>query len=493
MRRALLSPDWFVSTQRHFFANFGFGSLYDTRSFGEYVKESLHLKRAATQQQRTETGRVESVNADGDIYRKFRSKEARLCYVLGVCVFFYTMMNGLNVVMRARDEAKEKEKADEMRKTNPDYKSPYELSYPDGMKWYDYTMLGNSLGQQTHLFLGRYEDGTEMYVRWGKQFREFPEMFIGRKGVDFPAPMIQRMMGKANPVIGLMRDNLGALGIWGFENSSDIEEMQAKYGKAIGLLAMNARHFIPYSLLTKANKEFKMMDVFMPSSKGFTRYKTVDYFKDFIKSGDMEGVARVYRAATMNGIDAEKCLQAAITTLKAEQRDEMSDGITDLNQAVKRYDAAKTLKEKKLLKNKLTKLLAAESYKAFTRDEALQMIEDYQNGDNVAEKDNDRYIELSNSGDIRADYRLSAISKQAKKYVTQIKTAQTNGDAATAEKLANRYGAWIEINGIINQERSAVNKLKKQLGKGNDKAVMREIREIRKQAQQLVDDVPAPK
>lgn len=493
MRRALLSPDWFISTQRHFFANFGFGSLYDTRSFGEYVKESLRLNRAAAQQRRTEPGSVESIDADGDIYRKFRSKEARLCYVLGVCVFFYTMMNGLNAVMRARDEAKEKEKADEMRKTNPDYKSPYELSYPDGMKWYDYTMLGNSLGQQTHLFLERYEDGTEMYVRWGKQFREFPEMFIGRKGLDFPAPMIQRMMGKANPVIGLVRDNLGALGIWGFENQNDIEEIQAKYGKQIGLLAMNARHFLPFSLPTQSEKEFKMMDLFMPSSKGFTRYKTVDYFKDFIKSGDMEGVARVYRAATMNGIDAEKCLQAAITTLKAEQRDEMSDGIKDLSQAVKRYDAAKTLKEKKVLKNKLTKLLAAESYKAFTRDEAMQMIEDYMNGDNVSEKDNDRYIELSNSSDIRADYRLSAIGKQAKKFVVQIKDAQSSGDASAAEKLANRYSSWIEINTIINQERSSVNKLKKQLGKGNDKAVMNEIREVRKQAQQLVDALPAPK
>lgn len=493
MRRALLSPDWFISTQRHFFANFGFGSLYDTRSFGEYVKESLRLNRAAAQQRRTEPGRVESIDADGDIYRKFRSKEARLCYVLGVCVFFYTMMNGLNAVMRARDEAKEKEKADEMRKTNPDYKSPYELSYPDGMKWYDYTMLGNSLGQQTHLFLGRYKDRTEMYVRWGKQFREFPEMFIGRKGLDFPAPMIQRMMGKANPVIGLVRDNLGALGIWGFENQNDIEEIQAKYGKQIGLLAMNARHFLPFSLPTQSEKEFKMIDLFMPSSKGFTRYKTVDYFKDFIKSGDMESVARVYRAATMNGIDAEKCLQAAITTLKAEQRDEMSDGIKDLSQAVKRYDAAKTLKEKKVLKNKLTKYLAAESYKAFTRDEAMQMIEDYMNGDNVAEKDNDCYIELSNSGDIRADYRLSAIGKQAKKFVGQIKDAQSSGDASTAEELSNRYGAWIEINTIINQERSSVNKLKKQLGKGNDKAVMNEIREVRKQAQQLVDALPAPK
>ena len=115
------------------------------------------------------------------------------------------------------------------------------------------------------------------------------------------------------------------------------------------------------------------------------------------------------------------------------------------------------------------------------------------NGDNVAEKDNDRYIELSNSGDIRADYRLSAIGKQAKKFVGQIKAAQSSGDASTAKKLAARYDSWIEINTIINQERSSVNKLKKQLGKGNDKAVMHEIREVRKQAQQLVDALPAPK
>ena len=430
---------------------------------------------ATAQQPPTEPS--EAVDDNGDIYRILRSTLARLCYVVGVGVFYTSLMNGLNAVMKARDKEKEKEKADEIRKTNPDYKSPYELAYPDGMKWYDYTMLGNSLGQQTHLFLGRYEDGTEMYVRWGKQ----------------PAPMIQRMMGKANPVIGLVRDNLGALGIWGFENSNDIEEIQAKYGTQIGLLAMNARHFLPFSLPTQAEKEFKMMDLFMPSQKGFTRYKAVDYFKDFIKAGDMEGCRRVYRAATMNGIDAEKCLQAAITTLKAEQRDELSDGIKDLNQAVKRYDEAKTLKEKKVLKNKLTKYLAAESYKAFTRDEAMQMIEDYMNGDNIAEKDNDRYIELSNSGDIRADYRLSAIGKQAKKFVDQIKDAQSSGDASAAEKLGERYHSWVEINTIINRERRAVNKLKKELGKGNDKDVMREIREIRKQAQQLVDDVPAPK
>ncbi len=495
LRRAFLSPDWLISTQRHFFANFGFGSLYDPRGFSQYLKDQLPGGKNRRAKREADAGQPMKPEDDGDIYRKFRSKEARLCYVLGVCVFFYSMMNGLNAVMKARDEEKEKEKADEIRKTNPDYKSPYELAYPDGMKWYDYTMFGNSLGQQTHLFLGRYADGSEMYVRWGKQFREFPEMFIGRKGLDFPAPMIQRMMGKANPVIGLVRDNLGALGIWGFENSNDIEEIQAKYGKTIGLLAMNARHFLPFSLPTQADKEFKMMDLFMPSSKGFTRYKTVDYFKDFIKAGDMEGVGRVYRAATMNGIDVEKCLNAAISTLEAEQREEMRDGITDLGGAVAAYDRARTLKEKKAIRGKMLKLLAAENYKAFSRDEALEQVEDYLSGKDMAEKtkDNDRYIGLSTSADVREDYRLSAIGKQARKFSAQIKAAQENGDAATANKLASRYRAWIEIDQIARQEKSAVGKLKRQLGKGDDRAVMEEIRRVRREAQRAIDQVEAPR
>ena len=31
---------------------------------------------------------------------------------------------------------------------------------------------------QTYLFSGRNKDGTEKYIRWGKQFREFPELLF---------------------------------------------------------------------------------------------------------------------------------------------------------------------------------------------------------------------------------------------------------------------------------------------------------------------------
>lgn len=351
-------------------------------------------------------------------------------------------------------------------------------------------MWGNSLGQQTHLFLGRYKDGTEMYVRWGKQFREFPELFIGRKGLDFPAPLIERMMGKANPVIGLIKDDLGALGIYGFNRSKEDEQLQEKYGKTIGLLAMNARHFLPFSLPTREDKEGKLIDLFMPSSKGFSRYKAIDYFKDFIKSGDMAGITKTYRAAMLNGIDAEKCLQAAITTLKAEQSEVLRSGVTDLSKAFAAYNNAKTLKEKKTLRTTLMKYLAASEYKAFTRDEAIKEVQDYLSGDAIeTEKDNEKYILKSKAEDIRDDFRMSRIYNQSKKYVDNIKQAAKNGDREKSSQLRDRYSSWIEIYGISRKERTAVGKLKKMLGKGNDEAVMREIRNVRRQCQQEIDKV----
>ena len=479
LRRAFLSPDWLISTQRHFFANFGFGSLYSESGFMNYLRYNAdNIKR------------VFGMDVERDELRRFRSSNAKKCYILGVCGFFYTMMNALNAYFRAKDEEKEQEKADEIRKENPDYRSPYELAYPDGMKWYDYTMLGNSLGQQTHLFMGRYQDGTETYVRWGKQFREFPEMFMGRHGVEFPTPMIERMMGKSNPMISLTRDNLGALGVWGFTNSNDIKDIQAKYGKEIGVLAMNARHFLPFSVPTQSDKEFKAMDLLMPSQKGFTRYKTVDFFKTYILAGDMEGVTRTYQAAVMNGIDAEKCLKAAISTIKATQREEMKDGVIDLQTAMDKFDGSDDYRAKAVLRNKIIAYLAESNYKAFTREDAQEQIDAFLQDEATAEKDNDRYISLLTSADVRDDYKLSALGKQAKGYVDKVKTCE---DAQAQNRMAQQYQSWFAIQSIANKARRDMNRLKGQLCKGHDAEVMEQIRQIRRQAQTEIDHVQPPR
>ena len=492
LRRAFLSPDWLISTQRHFLANFGFGSIYSESGFLNYIQYNVdNLKRGAGM-----VGKAIGIdnawaNIDTDENRRFRSRNAKICYLIGVLGYFYILINAINQFFRSLDVEKEEEKADEIRKTNPDYKSPYELAYPDGMKWYDYTMYGNTIGQQTHLFLGRYDDGTEWYARWGKQFREFPELFMGRHGVEFPTPLMERMSGKANPIGRyLLYDLPLTVGMYGYKQPRETQEIAEKYGNTVALLAMTAKKFLPYSVPTQQDKEFKMFDLVMPSQKGFTRWKAVDYFKTYIQGGDMDGVMRTYNAAVMNGIDAEDCLKAAIATVKATQRKELQDGIIDLQTAMNAYDAEQNTAEKKRLRQKIFAYLAEQDYKAFTRDEAREQVDQFLNGTAPTDNDVNKYVKLATSADVRDEYRLEKIRKMAKKYADEVKTA----DGDRQRKLEDAYGNWLDIYDIITKANREINHLKRQLGKEgeDDAATMDEIRSIRRETQKEVDEIQAP-
>ena len=478
MRRALLSPDWLVSTQRHFLANFGFGSLYAEEGFLEYLRFNRdNLKRAF------------GADIPRNEYRRFRSKNAKQCYLLGVCGFFYIMMNGINAIFRKGDEEEERERAEEIRKTDPNYRSSYELAYPDGMKWYDYTMYGNTIGQQTHLFLGRYEDGTEWYARWGKQFREFPELFMGRHGVEFPAPMIERMMGKANPVISYIRDGLGTLDIHGFDIPYQEKETVEKYGKTIGLLSMTAKHFLPFSVPTQSDKEFKMWDLVMPSQKGFSRWKAVDYFKTYINAGDMHGIEQTYHAAVMNNLDAEECLQAAIASVKATQKKELADGVTDLPSAFDAFDNATTLKQRQLMRKKIIQYMTGEDYREFTLDDAREKALSFWDGEKAESitKDNDKYIMQATSEDIRDDYKMDVLYKKSSAKMKQFHEIEDAGK--DTRRWESAFGEWIDVHDMLLDYRRDIKTMKKDLDGSNDKEVMNEIRKLRRDVMKRIDNM----
>lgn len=478
MRRALLSPDWLVSTQRHFLANFGIGSLYNEGGFLEYMRYNAdNLKRAF------------GVDIPRNELRRFRSKNAKQCYILGVCVFFYSLMNAINAIVRKSDEDNERMKAEEIRKTDPNYRSPYELAYPEGMKWYDYTMYGNTIGQQTHLLLGRYKDGTEWYARWGKQFREFPELFMGRHGVEFPAPMIERMMGKSNPMISYIRDGLGTLDVHGFDIPYQEKETVEKYGKEIAFLSMTAKHFLPFSVPTQADKEFKTWDLVMPSQKGFTRWKAVDFFKTYINAGDMHGIERTYHAAVMNNLNAEECLQAAIASVKATQKKELVDGVTDLPSAFEAFDNAKTLKERQLMRKKIIQYMTGEDYRAFTMADAREKALSFWEGDKeqTITKDNDKYIMQATAEDIRDDYKMDALYKKSNERLKQLHEIEDAGK--DTRRWENSFGEWIDIHDMLLDYRRDIKDMKKDLDGSNDKEVMDKIRKLRKEVMTRIDNM----
>jgi hypothetical protein len=478
MRRFFLSPDWLVSTQRHFFANFGFGSIYSDGGFREYVKYNAdNIKR------------MFGADIAHNELRRLRSKNAKYCYLVGAMIWWGIFYNAINALCRWMDEKDEKEKADEMRKTNPAYKSPYELAYPDGMKWYDYTMYGNAVGQQTHLFTGRYSDGTETYVRWGKQFREFPELFMGRHGAEFPAPMIQRMMSKANPNIGTMIDFLGAQNIGGFDGSYENKELREKYGKTVATLAAMSRHFIPFGMPTQTDKEYKWLDFFMPSSKGFSRYKAKDYFETFIMDGNWAGIEATYNACVMNGIDAQAGLEAAIASIKATHRRELTDNVSDLSSAVQQFDAATKPEERALLANRIKKYLKDSEYKVLTREEALEKVHNFIDGTDVSEKENQRYIMLATSEDIIAEEKLRDLGRTAKKLKDEVEAVKGTDQYAA---MRQRYSSWFTIKKKVDKATRAINKEKKRLGALNEDEIMEKIRETIRRTQSEIEEIQAP-
>lgn len=469
--RVLLSPDWNASTTRHFLALTGFGSIWNEATFENFKQYYKRLKHKELTPE--------------DEGRRSRQISALLCYGIGFMVFYEGIANGINAAFRALDEEKERKKADEIRKTNPSYKSMYELAYGDeGMKWYDYLMRGNSLGQQSKIFLGRYEDGTEMYVRHGKQFREVPEYLFNHKGeLEFPGPMVQRMIGKANPMVRMTLDDINYLS--DFQASHADQEIQRKYGKTIGLLYKDALYWAPFLIPSQENKEFKAVDFFFPSSKGFSPWKAQSYFKDFILSGDMEGVVMTYQSCQRNGIDPEAQIKAAIGSVKALESAEMSDGVTSLQEASKRFDAAKSITEKKKMRQKMKKFLSQSDYKAFTQKEALDMVQGYLNGDEdlkEMEKAESKYLMKAKAEDVTEDWRIQNVWNGTMQTYQEYQCLKDVDKAkANAFKNSKTNKRLFAARKAISAARRKMNKAKKQMDGTNDAAKLVEIRNTRKE------------
>ena len=468
--RVLLSPDWNASTTRHFLALTGYGSIWNEATFENFKH---YYKRLG-----------HGILTPEDEGRRSRQISALLCYGIGFMVFYEGIANGINAAFRAMDEEKERKKAEEIRKTNPSYRSPYELAYPDGMKWYDYLMRGNSLGQQSKIFMGRYADGTEMYIRHGKQFREVPEYLFNHKGeLEFPGPMVQRMIGKANPMVRMTLDDINYLS--DFQASHADQEIQRKYGKTIGLLYKDALYWAPFLIPSQENKEFKAVDFFFPSSKGFSPWKAQSYFKDFILSGDMEGVVMTYQSCQRNGIDPEAQIKAAIGSVKALESAEMSDGVTSLQEASKRFDAAKSITEKKKMRQKMKKFLSQSEYKAFTQKEALDMVQGYLNGDEdlkEMEKAESKYLMKAKAEDVTEDWRIQNVwNGTMETYQEYQRLKDVDKAKANAFKNSKTNKRLFAARKAISAAKKKMNKSKKQMDGQNDAAKLLEIRKTRKE------------
>ena len=376
------------------------------------------------------------------------------------------------------DEEEQKAIADEKRKTDPNYLSPYEMAYPDGMKWYDYTMYGNTVGHSTHLFMGRYEDGSEQYLRWGKQFRELPELMFGPDGFGFPDPLIHKIVGKLNPMADAFINLISGNSFTGWVN----EDMKDKEGldKNLGRLTYLGKKFIPFAWNLDATTEFKPIDLLMPSTKGFSRGKAIKQFKVAIMNDDKDYAKLVMDACKMNGLNGDQLLETAWKVLEAEGRKNMVEGVETVDDAISQYDAEANPERREQLKYFIMRQMSLRDIRMISNEQAVEQAWNtlMTAGDNS--KADKVYNTINSSEDVLQDWRMSRVMAELKPFKAEYNKQETYDEA---EAYYNEHKAEIDKYEDLLEARRYINEYKRAMGNDADNAeLLRLIRDERKKA-----------
>lgn len=166
-------------------------------------------------------------------------------------------------------------------------------------------MWENAPDHKTHLFIGLNPDGTEKYLRWGKQFRELPEFFINP---------VKKAWSKVSPIIRMLQTQVRPSPIWQ-------REFYGKpfYGKEalMGRVKALGKGVLPYSVTGTIRAKHPLGMAF-PISKGMSSYKARELFKQAIQRKDKNALREIYASALNNNLDAKSLFKQARTAIKSD-------------------------------------------------------------------------------------------------------------------------------------------------------------------------------
>jgi len=322
----LLSPDWTVSTIRQALAPTSFGSVMKT--------------------------------PEG---RKIRAK-AGAAFWAKAGLYSFVFVNLLNYLNRKRDMEE-----------NPQYYPEFKEVDPT---FWDYTMFGNTAGNKTYLFGGRYNDNREEYVRWGKQFRELFEYFYDDTGINIPKAAINRIGAKGSPNVQLAFQMFSGETPSGFKNY-DLKDKDG-IDWIMGATKTLSRQLLPFSVqgIFRDDKEFRWYNMAFPSKAGTSEPQLENLLyrrlKSAIRWGDGVLTDNVVREigidALRNGILPHKLGKNVTSRLASEFGREIREGLKTPEDYIKKANElpagklkAQLLTEAAMIKNKNALLKAAYS------------------------------------------------------------------------------------------------------------------------------------
>lgn len=354
LRSVLLSPDWTVSTVRQALAPTGVGALYKNDNFWKLGSKGNPV----------------------NVRRKYGT-----AFWLKAAIIYGAGMNAINVTIRKKDVEENPQyypkefvnavkNMDQLDKTSKEYREIiYKLS-----------MMGNSVGHKTHLFIGRYEDGSERNLRWGKQFREAPELVMDDSGFSILKPTVKKIGGKAAPQLQFAIQMATGHTLSGYENY-DLKDKDG-WDYTMGVMYMLAKSALPYSSanIVRGDKEWGPLDLVAPSSKGTTPKKTISLFVKAIDQSDMQIASEVYEMAVRNNLDAYSLFTVAMNEYKATLANKEKTIKGDIEDLKKKKREEKDSDKKELIEIRIGDLLEKQEKVKESRSlhqQAMDEMEEY--------------------------------------------------------------------------------------------------------------------
>jgi len=219
-------------------------------------------------------------------------------------------------------------------------------------------MWDNPPGKKTYLFIGKNPDGSERYVRWGKQFRELFEF------ISNPAEVAGR---KISPLLRAAKAQVFPSEVW----QRDIVESDFWSPKGLKARAKQLlKDITPYSISQQQRlTKYTPIAFVLPVSKGMTPYNARKLFKKAIVNHDRNLNREVAIAAYRNGLDAQALWKQAFTELKTDFTRGLSKEAKDLldKLALMPKDQRKLYLEKLAFQGKLTPALYEQMQKIQAR------------------------------------------------------------------------------------------------------------------------------
>jgi hypothetical protein len=179
----------------------------------------------------------------------------------------------------------------------------------------------NTPGKETYLFIGFNPDGTERYVRWGKQFRELSEFMTkpfevaGRK----IAPWMRALKNQLFPDTQWQKEIIENEVYWSKVWDDPKQHLKSLGKETLARGKQILKDTTPYSISQiQRVGGFNPLSFALPISRGMTNYQARKLFKMAIITKDEKLLNRVRLGALANKLDPDTLLKQTISQFKTE-------------------------------------------------------------------------------------------------------------------------------------------------------------------------------